>query len=164
MAEAIKNALKLQAHPMGGFYGESYRDSATLTKCQADVEWLVEKRAASSQVNFLLVGTNVSKLHRLRCDEGITYYAGNTPLVVYFLAADGTLTTKQLDPTKFSYYVNVPKGTWFGVELANKSADSYALYSSTVAPAFEFAEFEVADGEALAKQFPQYAELIKKLT
>ena len=166
MAESIRNALNLKKHgnANGGYYGECYLDSATLTKGQTNVDWLVEKRACSSHLYFLLVGTNVSKMHRLRCDEGINFYAGNTALLVNTINADGTLTTMQLDPTNFSFYANVPKNSWFGMELANKKPDSYVLFGSTVAPAFDFKEFEVADPETLEKLYPQHTDLIKKFT
>ena len=164
MAESIKSALKLHPHPARGFYSEIYRDNSILTKAQTDVQWLVEQRACSSHIYFLLVGADFDKLHRVRCDEGFSYYAGNTAVLVHCINSNGSLTTKTLDPKTFSYYANVSKGTWFGVELADKKADSYALVGLTVAPAFEFAEFELADRQTLAKQFPQHIDLINKFT
>lgn len=164
MAEGIKNALNLKPHPAGGFYSEVFRDSATLSKAQADVQWLVEKRSCSSHIYFLLVGTDFDKLHRVRCDEGFNYYAGNTAVLIHCIAPDGSLDTKPLDPKTFSYYVNIPKGTWFCVELADKKPDSYALVGITVAPAFEFVEFELAERQTFVQQFPQHADFINKFT
>ena len=85
-------------------------------------------------------------------------------MLVHCINSDGSLTTKTLDPKTFSFYANVSKGTWFGVELVDKKSDSYALVGLTVAPAFEFAEFELADRQTLAKQFPQHIDLINKFT
>ena len=124
----------------------------------------MEKPACSSQLYFLLVGTNVIKLHRLRCGEGINFNAGNTALLVHTINADGTLAIMQLDPTNFSFYANVPKNSWFGKELADKKPDSYVLFGSTVAPAFDFKEFEVADPQTLEKLYPQHTDVIKKFT
>jgi len=38
------------------------------------------------------------------------------------------------------------------------------LVGCTVAPGFDFADFELADKEALAGQYPQHAALIRQLT
>jgi predicted cupin superfamily sugar epimerase len=42
--------------------------------------------------------------------------------------------------------------------------DSYALVGCSVAPGFDFADFEMAQGERLCKEFPQHAKLIARLT
>jgi hypothetical protein len=38
------------------------------------------------------------------------------------------------------------------------------LVGCTVAPGFDFADFELADKEALAGQYPEHAVLIRRLT
>jgi predicted cupin superfamily sugar epimerase len=42
--------------------------------------------------------------------------------------------------------------------------DSYALVGCSVAPGFDDADFEMAQGERLCKEFPQHAKLIARLT
>jgi predicted cupin superfamily sugar epimerase len=56
----------------------------------------------------------------------------------------------------------VPAGHWFGAAPAVGSP--YALVGCTVAPAFEFAAFELADRATLLSAFPEAAELIRRLT
>ncbi|MBV9267562.1 MAG: cupin domain-containing protein [Acidobacteriaceae bacterium] len=61
---------------------------------------------------------------------------------------------------EFQYVV--PGGHWFGSCL--EQPDSYALVGCTVAPGFDFADFEMGKRAELIQQFPQHRELIEKLT
>ena len=164
MGEELKQALKLQPLVTGGFFLEIYRDSETLTNSQAGVEWLVDKRGTSTHIYYLLMGSDVEKFHRMRCDEGFSFYTGNTAVLIHCISPDGTLTTKKLDSKAFEFYVTIPKGSWFAVELADCSPNSYALMGCTVAPAFEYAELEIADRQTLTMLFPQHLNLINKLS
>jgi predicted cupin superfamily sugar epimerase len=55
----------------------------------------------------------------------------------------------------------IPAGTWFGTELAARA--SHCLIGCTVAPGFEFADFELAEGNQLCEQFPAAAERIRRM-
>ncbi|NTW98705.1 MAG: cupin domain-containing protein [Geobacteraceae bacterium] len=55
----------------------------------------------------------------------------------------------------------VPSGCWFGAEV---SGDGYSLVGCTVAPGFDFADFEMGSREVLLKQFPEQAQVIQRLT
>src|SRR5262249_7619619 len=67
----------------------------------------------------------------------------------------------------------VPRGCWFGAELAQNRGfsqnrgevvhPSYALVGCTVAPGFEFEDFEMARRELLPGQYPGQDEVIQKL-
>ena len=56
----------------------------------------------------------------------------------------------------------VPAGTWFASEPALSSF--FALVGCTVAPGFNFDDFEMAKKENLIKQFPQHELLINRLS
>jgi len=56
----------------------------------------------------------------------------------------------------------VPAGAWQGARLAR--GGKYALLGTTVAPGFDFQDFEVGERNSLMAEFPQYANLIRKLT
>jgi len=64
-------------------------------------------------------------------------------------------------PTPAAYQAVVPAGSWFGAELAEP--DGYALVGCTVAPGFEFSEFELADTDALLAGHPGHGDLIRRL-
>jgi hypothetical protein len=55
----------------------------------------------------------------------------------------------------------VPADTWFAAECGEES--SFGLAGCTVAPGFDFADFEIADKELLIKSFPLHHETISKL-
>jgi predicted cupin superfamily sugar epimerase len=55
----------------------------------------------------------------------------------------------------------VPAGLWFAAECADPA--TFALVGCTVAPGFEFSEFELANVDALKAQYPQHAAHIERL-
>jgi uncharacterized protein len=56
----------------------------------------------------------------------------------------------------------VKAGTWFGA-YAN-AATAYALVGCTVAPGFDFADFEMADRQELRAKYPQEKTVIERVT
>jgi predicted cupin superfamily sugar epimerase len=60
-----------------------------------------------------------------------------------------------------SYQCVVPAGCWFGAEV---SGESFSLVGCTVAPGFDFADFEMGNRKELLKQFPEQTEIIQRLT
>lgn len=56
----------------------------------------------------------------------------------------------------------IPAGTWFAAELGD--AASHCLIGCTVAPGFEFADFELAEGPELAARYPAHAARIARMT
>jgi predicted cupin superfamily sugar epimerase len=56
----------------------------------------------------------------------------------------------------------VPAGSWYGAALADPAA--YALVGGTVAPGFDFADFELGERGALLARFPQHRAVIERLT
>jgi uncharacterized protein len=56
----------------------------------------------------------------------------------------------------------VPAGSWYGAEVSDPG--SYALVGGTVAPGFDFADFELGERGALLREFPQHRALIERLT
>ena len=56
----------------------------------------------------------------------------------------------------------VAAGCWFGAAV--DVPGSYALVGCTVAPGFDFADFEMPDRGQLLKLYPQHEEIIRKLT
>ena len=56
----------------------------------------------------------------------------------------------------------VPAGVWFGSRLVDPNG--YALVGCTVAPGFDFVDFEMAGRDAFSKQFPPHSKWIESLT
>jgi hypothetical protein len=58
--------------------------------------------------------------------------------------------------------VVVPRGTWQGSFL--NDGGEYALLGCTVAPGFEYADYETASRADLLKEYPEQNDLIVRLT
>jgi predicted cupin superfamily sugar epimerase len=56
----------------------------------------------------------------------------------------------------------VKAGCWFASRL--KNAAGFALVGCTVAPGFDFADFELAVRSELTTAYPQHRKLIEELT
>lgn len=154
--------LKLQPHPEGGFYKETYRASEKIP-----VDGLPSRffgpRNLSTAIYFLLRAKDKSLFHRIKSDEIWHFHAGET-LNIYVLTDKGVLT-HQLGPNLEkgdSLQTVIPANHWFGAEVAG--AGTYTLSSCTVAPGFDFKDFELANRVNLVTEFPQHENIIAKLT
>ena len=58
--------------------------------------------------------------------------------------------------------IAIPAKCWFGAKL--ETPDSFTLAGCTVAPGFDFQDFELAERNKLLKEFPGQEEIILKLT
>ena len=56
----------------------------------------------------------------------------------------------------------MPAGSWYGAAV--NDPDSYALVGGTVAPGFDFADFELAERHSLLALYPEHRALIERLT
>jgi uncharacterized protein len=56
----------------------------------------------------------------------------------------------------------VPAGCWFASHVADWK--SFAVLGCTVAPGFDFADFEMGKRADLSTTYPQHRELIERLT
>lgn len=129
--EAVIAMLGLQPHPEGGHFGETFRDVS-----------VDGARAASTAIYFLLRAGEKSHWHRVDAVEMWHWYAG-APLALK-VAADGaapvtTVLGSDLAAGERPQGV-VPAHAWQAAE----SLGAWTLVGCTVAPAFEFAGFELA--------------------
>ena len=141
-AELI-DQLGLAPHPEGGHYRETYRASQLV-----DTPW--GPRPASTAILFLLRAGECSHWHRIRSDE-LWHTHGGGALLVHDISPSGLARTTRLgldlSRGEIPQHV-VPAGHWFAAEPANGSA--WSLVSCTVAPGFDFADFELAAAEQLS--------------
>ena len=155
--------LGLEPHPEGGFYCETYRSEELVQRGRIDVRAV--ERAAATAIYYLLADDAYSAWHRIQSDELWHFHAGDS-LNVHVLEADGTVRTHQLghtaDDAMAVYQAVVPAGRWFGAERV-PGEHGYALVGCTVAPGFEFSEFELADGGALLARYSAHGDLIRRL-
>ena len=162
-AQSWIDSLQLQRHPEGGWFRETYRSNEVLSRAALPPRF-GGIRAFSTAIYFLLEGENFSAFHRLRSDEVWHFYDGD-PLVVHVIAPEGSvariLLGCDLDAGQVLQAV-VKAGCWFASHVADWS--SFALVGCTVAPGFEFADFEMGKRDELLARYPQHPELIERLT
>ncbi|MGA7401035.1 MAG: cupin domain-containing protein [Candidatus Sulfotelmatobacter sp.] len=155
--------LGLEAHPEGGRYRQTYRADLILSK-ESLPEEFTGARAASTAIYFLLEGEELSALHRLRSDEVWHFYVGS-PLVVHVIGRDGDYSEILLgDDAEAGEVLQavVKAGCWFGSRV--KDGRGFALVGCTVAPGFDFEDFEMAKRDELVREYPQHRKVIERLT
>ena len=154
--------LELQPHPEGGFYKETYR-SAGMISVYCLPPYFTGDRHQSTAIYFLLPQGVFSAFHRIKSDECWHFYEGDT-LLVHVINLEGEYQCIRLGKNILDgevYQAVVPAGAWFASEPGPES--TFALVGCTVAPGFDFADFEMANSINLGKEFPQYRSLIERL-
>ena len=149
----------LQPHPEGGWYAQSYR-SSEIIPAAALPDRFGGDRVFSTAIYFLLEQGNFSAFHRIKSDECWHFYQGD-PLEVFVIGTDRQLTIVTLgqDSSRgqlFQYVV--PANCWFASRPAKES--KFCFLGCTVAPGFDFADFELANQTNLCSEYPEHNELI----
>ncbi len=155
------NHLQLQPHPEGGYYKETYRSTQNIPA--AALYNFDGERCYSTVIYYLLEQTDFSAFHKIKSDECWHYYAGDV-LLIHVLYNDENYKCIKLgsaiDKDEMLQFV-VPANTWFAAECAEESL--FVLTGCTVAPGFDFADFEMADKKNLLQVFPQHKFIIERM-
>ncbi|WP_282168149.1 cupin domain-containing protein [Ruegeria atlantica] len=129
-AQEIIDHLKLEQHPEGGWFRETWRaDNAG--------------RATGTCIYFLLAAGESSHWHRVDATEIWLYHSG-APLILSLSATDdGPATDHILGPdlSQGAPQLIVPENHW----QAARTTGDYTLVSCTVSPGFQFDGFELAE-------------------
>ncbi len=148
----VVERLGLAPHPEGGFYRETFRAPRD-----------IGGRAASTAIYFLLPAGAFSAFHRVASDEVWHDYDGD-PLELHTIDERGAHAIarlgRDLDAGERPQHV-VPAGVW---QAAAPIGSRYALCGCTVAPGFDFADFEMPPRAKLLAEFPQHAAIVTRLT
>jgi hypothetical protein len=153
---------KMELHPEGGWFKETYRSNEIILKEHLP-DRFSDGRSFCTGIYFLLEGEQFSGFHRIKSDEMWHFYAGDA-LNVYVITEDGTLEIIKIGahPDKGEKFQHVVKaGSWFASKPANEN--SFSLVGCTVAPGFDFEDFELAKAVNLGAQFPQHKNIIHQL-
>ena len=131
-AAEIIALLELEPHPEGGHYRETFRDRSVDSN----------GRSRSTSIYFLLARGERSHWHRIDAVEVWHYYAGSA-LTLQIALDGGSLQVVRLgaDLARGEQpQAIVPAHAWQAAETTGE----WTLAGCTVAPAFEFAKFELA--------------------
>jgi predicted cupin superfamily sugar epimerase len=123
-------SLGLQRHPEGGFYRETFRAPDA-------------PRGASTSILFLLPAGEQSRWHRVDADEHWLFHDGDALELLIADPASGARERIVLgrDVARGERpQAVVPRGWW----QAARPLGDWTLVGCVVAPAFEFARFEMA--------------------
>ncbi|KAA3620138.1 MAG: cupin domain-containing protein [Calditrichaeota bacterium] len=155
--------LNLASHPEGGYFRETYRSDEKISREDLPQRFAGD-RDISTAIYFLLKSGQRSLFHRIKSDELWHFYSGS-PLTIHMISTEGHYTTLSLGTgieNGQHFQCSVPAGIWFGatVDLPN----SFSLVGCTVAPGFDFADFEFGKYDELVKLCPEQKNIIALLS
>lgn len=145
--DALIARLDLAPHPEGGHYRQVYKSTDHVQP--GDDRAL---RAALTTIYFLLAAGEHSRWHRVRSDEVWHFYEGDPLELLVMNAAMTELSTVRLAGSDDGVRVHVvPSGCW----QAARPQGAYSLVGCTVAPGFEFEDFDfLSDVDPLRRLRP----------
>lgn len=156
-AQEIIRELQLMPHPEGGFYRETYRAGEQMKTQHGAI------RNVCTAIYFLLQDKDKSHLHRIQSDELWFFHAGQALEIFYI--DEGSLKFVILGndiANGENLFFKIPANTWFGCRV--RGEQGFALVSCTVAPGFDFQDFELAKRELLIQQYPDLRAFMEEFT
>ena len=163
-AEQIIEMFKMKPlEPEGGYFVETSRAEETI-KTEALPERYKSEKSLYTSILYLLTPDTQSMLHRLPTDEIYHFHLGD-PVVMLQLHPSGQVELITLGHNLQAgerVQVRVPRGVWRGSVL--RDGGTYALLGTTMAPGFDYADYEPGDRQQLTERFPGFADLIARLT
>lgn len=129
---AIIATLGLKPHLEGGWYAETFRDAAD------------GGRGHSTAIYFLLEKGQASAWHRVKDAAEVWHFHAGAPLLLSLHQAGGAVSEHILGsaiPKGERPQLVVPAGWW----QTARSLGDWTLVGCTVAPGFDFAQFELAE-------------------
>lgn len=138
--EHLVSRLGLAAHPEGGWYREIYRD------------------AALSTIHYVLPARGLAPLHRVRDRVELWHFLGGAPVELHTIVGERheVVTLGPDAPVGV-----VPPGAW----QATRGGAAASWCGCTVAPAFDFAAWEMPPRDELLRALPATLhEVVRELT
>lgn len=161
--QQIIKTLNLLPHPEGGYYKETYRSAGSINSDSLSADYS-GKRNYSTCIYFLLTSDTFSAFHRIKQDEIWHFYDGS-PLLLHTISEKGLhsqhIIGKDITNGQTPQLV-VNGGDWFAATVIGEN--SYSLVGCTVAPGFDFADFELAEKDELTALFPEHKGIIGEFT
>jgi predicted cupin superfamily sugar epimerase len=163
-AREIIERLQLVHHTLeGGFFRETYRAPSMISAAALPVAYGGGRNVATA-IYYLLTAETFSAMHRVKSDEVFHFYAGDAVEMLQ-IGPDGTAKVMIIHndlAAGVEPQVVVPAGVWQGCRLV--PGGEWALMGCTVAPGFDYADFELAKREELLVLSTEYSQVITALT
>lgn len=160
---AIVETLGLQPHPEGGHFAEIWRADESIAAAHLPDRY-GGARSFGTAIYYLLGPGDISAMHRITSDEIFHFYLGD-PVEQLQLYPDGSHRVVEIGPDLAAGQrpqVIVERGVWQGARV--KPGGRYALMGTTVAPGFDFSDFELIGDTDLKAGWPDAAEMIQLLS
>ena len=161
--EQLIKRLNLEKHPEGGYFKETYRSEMSISESSLPSRFS-SQRSVSTCIYFMLTSDEFSAFHKVNQDEAWHFYLGAT-IELHMISPEGEYSKIHIGNDFFNDETTqfiVPAQHWFAAEIHKE--DSFALVGCTVAPGFDFKDFELADRLELQREFPEHKIIISKLT
>jgi predicted cupin superfamily sugar epimerase len=154
MVDDLVRMLGLKPHPEGGYYQETYRAPTQVRTSRGP-------RAAGTAIYYLLPRGAIAAWHQVSSDEVWHFYDGAS-LTLYLLSERGLQTVVLGRDVAKGERPQVVISA--GVLQAGITRGEYTLVGCTVAPGFDFADWEMPPRATLLARYPEHAELIGQLS
>src|SRR5262245_11634888 len=156
-ARQIIEALRLQPHPIeGGYFRETYRSAGSIPAADLPPGYRAENgRSFGTAIYYLLTADTFSELHRLPTEEAFHLYLGG-PVRMLQLDPDGSGREILIGADVLSGQqpqVIVPPNVWQGSRV--EPGVEFALLGATMAPGFDYADYEQGRRSDLLERYPQ---------
>jgi uncharacterized protein len=160
-SEIIKK-LNLIPHMEGGYFCETYRSNEEIPGKDLPARY-DGKRCFGTCIYYLLTKGTFSSIHKLKSDEIFHFYLGD-PVEMLNLYPDGKGSVLKIgnNLSDQTPQVIVHRDVWQGARLVE--GGNFALLGTTVCPGFEYSDYESGDRDYLIELYPEFEELIIKLT
>jgi len=162
--EEIISRLQLQPHPLeGGYFRETHRTKEVVLASYLPRH--AGNRSLGTAIYYLLTGNCVSEMHQLPGDEVFHFYLGD-PVEQLQLFPDGSSLNVILGVDLSAGQqpqVVVPGGVWQGA-FRLEGPHGYSLLGATMAPGFDYADYERGQRSQLIQSWPSQRTLIERLT
>jgi predicted cupin superfamily sugar epimerase len=157
-AQELIALLGLTPHPEGGHFVEVFRASASVSSLAHD-----GPRSASTAIYFLLENGELSHLHRVRSDELWHHYAGDSVQIDCIDARGHSVAILGSNFAVGERPLAVVPADTYQAARSLPGSHGYSLCGCTVAPGFEFSDFELPSAAELLQRLPHHANLIHRL-
>ncbi len=162
-AQWLIDNLKLKPLPReGGYYRETYKNRGEIPGDALPARY-GGARSFSTAIYYLLTPDTCSAIHRVRSDEIFHFYLGDpvTMLLLYMDSSSEVVTLGNRPHLGQHPQYMVPRGVWQGCILS--PGGRFALMGTTVAPGFEFDDYEHGCREELLRTYPHQEDLVNRL-
>ena len=161
--EQVVELLELEAHPEGGYFRQVYLADQRVDHPGIPPD-LPRERATATAIYFLLGPGEFSAFHRIRWTDEVWHFYAGAPVEQHVIHPDGRYERWILggDLQSAPPLAVVPAGALQAARVV--PGGEWSLVGCTVAPGFDYADFELPTAAELIAAYPRHEAIIRELT